>query len=248
MNKVGWVVGLLTILSLAGCGKQADSPTSGQQAAPAQSKAPEAAPPAPPPPPVTYAYDNWSDWDMDCAARSKDTNAPCAVVRKRVCRIEGTKEGVACEHCGGQCREVVEDATSSPLHIYSKWGSWNGNCGQCDPESKPCKMRRTRVCLDRVAGKQVDCEFCGGACTEDEERTSTCDPDCKWTRVHTYSDASCNTRIPDDMFAGQWGPQTGSPFNSGCSETQPSEQCVKFGRNYYKWEACTPGCNAPVKK
>jgi len=31
----------------------------------------------------------------------------------------------------------------------------------------------------------------------------------------------------------KWGPQTNSPFNAGCSETQWSEKCVQFGRNYY---------------
>ena len=67
-------------------------------------------------------------------------------------------------------------------------------------------------------------------------------------RVHAYADKGCTLEVSDDIFAGQWGPQTNSPFNAGCSETQWSEKCVQFGRNYYKWEACTSGCTPPLKK
>ena len=49
-------------------------------------------------------------------------------------------------------------------------------------------------------------------------------------------------------FAGQWGPQTNSPFNAGCSETQWSDRCVQFGSAYYRWERCVRGCTPPMRK
>ena len=77
---------------------------------------------------------------------------------------------------------------------------------------------------------------------------SGCSPECKWTHVHAYSDNACTNEILGDTFAGQWGPQTNSPFNAGCSETEWSEKCVKFGSAYYKWERCVRGCTPPLKK
>lgn len=232
------VAGLLA-LNLAGCKKQE-----------AQNQTAKSAPPAyeSPAAPKKYAYNDWSDWQLDCTKRGSDTSAPCAAVRKRVCQVEGTKEGVACEFCGGQCREEVADEKSSPLHFYAAWSGWQSNCNTCDPDPKACKAERTRLCLDRVAGRSTDCEFCGGACKEQEDRMSGCAADCKWTQVHSFSDQACTVANKDDIFAGQWGPRTGSPFNSGCSETQSNDQCVKFGRNYYRWERCVPGCAAPMKK
>jgi hypothetical protein len=77
---------------------------------------------------------------------------------------------------------------------------------------------------------------------------SSCAPECKWTRVHAYSDSACTNEIPNDTFAGQWGPQTNSPFNAGCSETEWIDKCVKFGGAYYRWERCVRGCTPPLKK
>jgi hypothetical protein len=48
-----------------------------------------------------------------------EPNRTCAAVRKRVCQIEGEQEGVACEHCGGECKQSVADDKSPPLHIYA---------------------------------------------------------------------------------------------------------------------------------
>lgn len=238
-----WLVTGVLALSLSGC-KKPETQGKIDKSAPA---AAVTGTPSAPVAPKSYAYADWSDWQLDCAKRGADTTAPCAAVRKRVCQVEGTKEGVACEFCGGQCREEVADDKSSPLHFYAAWSGWQSNCNTCDPDPKACKAERTRICLDRVAGRQADCEFCGGACKEQEERVSGCAADCKWTQVQSFSDQGCTIANKDDIFAGQWGPRTGSPFNSGCSETQANEQCVKFGRNYYKWGRCVPGCAAPMK-
>lgn len=227
-------------LSVAGCGKREDSTAAIKPASPAAST-PRAASAR------TYAYGDWSAWQLDCAKRAAEPHLPCAAVRKRVCQIEGTQEGVACEHCGGQCREEVADDKSTPLHFYAAWSGWQSGCNACDAEPKPCKAERSRLCLDRVAGKATDCEFCGGACKEQEERMSGCAPECKWTRVHAYADQACTIEIRGDIFAGQWGPQTNSPFNAGCSETLWTDKCVQFGKNYYKWEPCTRGCSPPGK-
>ncbi len=241
-----WLHGVALLLGatllLNGCGKGADPSPPTPARGPAQPQA------APPPPPKTYAYGAWSDWEMDCRQRMEDRTSPCTATRKRVCLVEGTDEGVACEHCGGQCKEVVSDGTSSPLHLYSSWSPWSSNCGTCDPEPKDCSANRSRQCLDRLAGGVTDCEFCGGACTETELRQSACSADCKWTTIHAFSDDKCTVPARDDIFAGPWGPRTGSPYNAGCSETEWNRQCVKFGRNYYQWEPCVKSCVAPFSK
>jgi len=196
---------------------------------------------------VRYVYGDWSEWQLDCSKRASDPSVPCAAVRKRICLVEHTKEGVACERCGGQCKEEVTDR-SSPLHIYTAWSDWTSRCESCSAEPKPCKAERTRSCIDRPGGAATDCEFCGGACKQQEDRMSSCSPECKWTRVHAYSDNACTNELPDDTFAGQWGPQTNSPFNAGCSETEWSNRCVKFGGAYYRWERCVRGCTPPLRK
>src|SRR5215831_20221143 len=76
------------------------------------------------------AYGDWSDWQLDCSKRASDPNATCAAVRKRICRVEGAAEGVACEQCGGQCKEEVTGDTP-PLHIYAAWSDWHSQCEQC---------------------------------------------------------------------------------------------------------------------
>ena len=229
-------------LTAAGCDRQRDNQEASKATAPSGAAAK----------PATalrkYAYGDWSDWQLDCSQRMSEPNRPCAAVRKRVCQVEGTQEGVACEYCGGKCKQSVADDKSTPLHIYAPWSGWQSGCNACDPEPRACKAERTRICLHRVTGNATDCEFCGGACKEQEDRMSSCTPECKWTRVHSYADKACTLEVSDDIFAGQWGPQTNSPFNAGCSETQWSEKCVQFGRNYYKWESCTPGCTPPLKK
>jgi hypothetical protein len=222
----------------ATCGKQGNEKT--------EVPAARATKPAPAKANVRYAFGEWSDWQLDCSRRTSDLDKPCAAVRKRICLIEDTKEGVACDHCGGQCREEVADR-SPPLYIYTAWSEWNDHCDPCSAQSRPCKADRTRICVDRPSGLKTDCEFCGGACKEEQDRVSGCSPECKWTRVHAYSDDACKREIRDDIFSGQWGPQTNSPFNAGCSQSQWSDKCVKFGRAYYKWEPCTPGCEAPMK-
>jgi len=65
----------------------------------------------------------------------------------------------------------------------------------------------SRLPADRPAGTATDCEFCGGACKQPEDRVSSCSPECKWTRVRAYSDNACANEIPDDTFAGRWGPR-----------------------------------------
>lgn len=228
-------------LTFTACGKQRETKE-------AAVKPPPKAAPAPAEPVKTYAYANWSDWQLDCSKRFADPNLPCAAVRKRVCQVEGTQEGVACENCGGQCREEIIEEKARPLHLYAAWSEWRNGCQPCDAEPRPCKTERTRMCLDRLTGKSTDCEFCGGNCKQQEDRMSDCSPECKWTQVHAYSDSNCTVKIRGDTFAGQWGPQTNSPFNAGCSTTQWNEKCVNFGKNYYKWEPCTPGCTPPMKR
>lgn len=224
---------VLIMLTLAGCSKRNTKDTNAKDA--------EAAPAR------RYAYGDWSDWQLDCTKRASDPNVPCAAVRKRVCQVEGTQEGVACNYCGGQCREEVADQ-NPPLYIYTAWSEWSNHCEQCSAEPKPCQADRERMCLDRPTGKRTDCEFCGGECKQQQDRMSGCAPECKWTTVHAYSDEFCTVEIRGDTFAGQWGPQTNSPFNAGCSETQWNDRCVKFGQAYYKWEACVRGCSPPFKK
>lgn len=236
---------LAVVLALSGCDRKPDASAPSATASPGAGSAPAA---PPPPPPKTYAYGDWSDWAMECRQRMTDQTSPCTAIRKRICLVEGTTEGVACEHCGGQCKEVVSDATSAPLHIYTPWSSWESNCKQCDPEPQACSAKRSRQCLDRLVGGVTDCEFCGGACSETEPRQSSCSPDCKWTTIHAYSDDKCTIPVKGDMFAGQWGPQTGSPYNAGCSETEWNRQCVKFGSNHYQWEPCVKSCTAPMTK
>jgi hypothetical protein len=203
--------------------------------------------PAPAAPTIRYVYGDWSEWQVDCSRRASDPNVPCAAVRKRICMIEGTSEGVGCDRCGGQCKEEIADK-SSPLYLYAAWSNWTSNCESCSAEPKPCKAERTRYCIARATGAATDCEFCGGACKEQEDRVAACSPECKWTRVHAYSDNGCTIEILNDTFAGQWGPQTNSPFNAGCSETQWSDRCVQFGNAYYKWERCVRGCTPPMRK
>jgi hypothetical protein len=202
---------------------------------------------APTTPTVRYVYGEWSEWQVDCSKRAADPNVPCVAVRKRICLTEGTREGISCDRCGGQCKDEVTDK-SPPLYIYGAWSDWSSNCESCSAEPRPCKAERTRSCITRLAGGSTDCEFCGGACKEQEDRLSGCAPECKWTRVHAYSDSACTNEVPDDTFAGQWGPQTNSPFNAGCSETQWIDKCVKFGNAYYKWERCVRGCTPPLRK
>jgi len=203
--------------------------------------------PAPATPTVRYVYGDWSEWQVDCSRRATDPAVPCAAVRKRICLIDGTREGVTCDRCGGQCREEVTDK-SPPLYIYATWSDWRNNCEACSAEPKPCKAERTRLCIARATGTPTDCEFCGGDCREQEGRVASCSPECKWTRVHAYSDNACTNELPNDTFAGQWGPQTNSPFNAGCSETQWSDRCVQFGSAYYRWERCVQGCTPPLRK
>lgn len=231
------LVTLMLALNLAGCGKRQEGRDVTAKPAPEVAATPK-----------KFAYGDWSAWQLDCAKRGSDLTAPCAAVRKRICQAADTSEGVACEHCGGQCREEVADGKSTPLHFYAAWSEWRSNCNACDAEPKACKAERSRICVDRVAGRATDCEFCGGACKEEEDRMSGCAADCKWTEVRSYSDKLCTIENKDDIFAGPWGPQTNTPFNAGCSETQPNDKCVSFGRNYYKWERCTPGCTPPFKK
>jgi hypothetical protein len=234
------VVALVVALTVAGCGERSRS----KDAPPKEAAKAVAVPSAPA---KRYVYGDWSDWQLDCSKRVADASLPCAAVRKRICEVEDTQEGVACDQCGGQCKEEVAD-TKPPLYIYAAWSEWNDRCDRCSAEPKPCQAERSRTCLERVAGKSTDCEFCGGACKEQQHSMSSCAPECKWTVVHAYSDAACTAEIQDDTFAGQWGPQTNSPFNAGCSETQWSDKCVQFGRAYYKWEPCVPGCSPPFKK
>src|SRR5262249_9713443 len=108
-------------------------------------------------PTVRYVYGGWSEWQVDCLRRAADPNVPCAAVRKRICLIEGTSEGVACDRCGGQCKEEIADK-SSPLYIYAEWSNWTNNCPSCSPEPKPCKAERTRFCIARATGTATDCE------------------------------------------------------------------------------------------
>jgi hypothetical protein len=225
------IAAVLISLSLVGCSKR--TANDARESQPASAK--------------RYAYGDWSDWQVDCTRRTSNPDLPCAAARKRVCQVEGTREGVDCTYCGGQCKEEVTDQ-NPPLYLYSAWSAWNSHCRQCSAEPTPCQAERERVCLNRLTGNPIDCEFCGGACKESEDRVSSCAPECKWTRVHAYSDDACTVEIRDDPVAGEWGPQTNSPFNAGCSETQWSDRCVKFGQAYYKWEPCVSGCSPPVKK
>jgi hypothetical protein len=194
--------------------------------------------------PGKFSYGQWSDWQLDCSPRASDPNASCAAVRRRICREEGTDQGVSCEQCGGQCREEVA-GRASPHYIYTAWSDWRSNCPECSPTAQPCKAERKRQCLDRPSGKPADCEFCGGACREEQQRTATCGPECKWTRIHAYSDESCTVERRADGIAGYWGPQTNSPWNAGCSESKWTDACVGFGSMYYKWEPCVRGCARP---
>src|SRR5262245_30609250 len=57
--------------------------------------------PAPAPSIVRYVYGDWSEWQVDCSRRTADPNVPCAAVRKRICLIDGTRDGVTCDRCGG---------------------------------------------------------------------------------------------------------------------------------------------------
>ena len=50
--------------------------------------------PAPAAPTIRYVYGDWSEWQVDCSRRASDPNVLCAAVRKRICLIEGTSEGV----------------------------------------------------------------------------------------------------------------------------------------------------------
>jgi hypothetical protein len=162
--------------------------------------------PAPAAPTIRYVYGDWSEWQVDCSRRASDPNVPCAAVRKRICLIEGTNEGVGCDRCGGQCKEEIADK-SSHLYLYAAWSNWTSNCESCSAEPKPCKAERTRYCISRATGAATDCEFCGGACKEQEDRVAGCSPECKWTRVHAYSDNGCTIEILNDTFAGSGGPR-----------------------------------------
>ena len=194
-----------------------------------------------------YAYSAWSDWELDCSARTADAARPCAAVRKRVCRVEGTGEGVGCDQCGGNCKEEVTH-DGPPMYLYTAWSEWTNHCDSCSATPKPCKADRSRFCVNRATGQATDCEYCGGNCKEEEARMSSCSPESKWTTVHAYSDQACSVEIRGDTFAGQWGPQTNTPFNAGCSETQWNDKCVRFGAAYYKWEPCVRGCTPPFTK
>ena len=120
-------------LTAAGCDRQRDNKEASKPAKPSTA-------------PRKYAYGDWSDWQLDCSKRMSEPNRPCAAVRKRVCLVEGTQEGVACEHCGGECRQVVTDDKCTPLHIYASWSEWQSGCNVCDPEPRPCKDARARLC------------------------------------------------------------------------------------------------------
>src|SRR5262249_15042140 len=109
--------------------------------------------------------------ELDWSKRATDPSVPCAAVRRSICLVEHTKEGVTCDRCGGQCKEEITDR-SSPLYIYTAWSDWNNHCESCSAEPKPCKAERTRSCVDRPAGTATDCEFCGGACKQQEDRLS----------------------------------------------------------------------------
>ena len=207
------LIALLTVVGAAafgltapGCDRQRDDKEASKSAASSGAPARQASALR------TYAYGDWSEWQLDCSKRMSEPNRPCAAVRKRVCLVEGTPQGVACEHCGGECRQVVTDDKSTPLHIYASWSEWRSGCNACDPDPRPCKAERTRICLHRVTGNPTDCEFCGGACKEQEDRMSSCSPECRWTRLHAYADNACTVEVTDDTFAGLWGPQTNSPF------------------------------------
>lgn len=198
-------------------------------------------------PPARYAYEAWSDWQADCSQKQRDQSLPCAAVRQRICINEIDNKPVGCDYCGGVCEERITDL-KPPRYLYSKWSEWNDHCEDCDPSPNPCKADRSRFCMDRQTGQTTDCSFCGGQCKEEENRMSGCNPECKWTTIHAYSDPSCTIKVRENIFAGPWGPQTNSPFNRGCSDTQWSTQCVNFGDAYFKWEPCSPGCNPPFKK
>lgn len=193
--------------------------------------------------PPVYHYGQWSSWQLDCSRKNADSTVPCAAVRKRVCTNETTNEKVSCDLCGGQCKEEIADK-KPPLYVYTEWSRWYDDCKECSNTPKPCKAHRKRQCVDRSTGKITACEFCGGVCKEETSLISRCNPDCKWTRVHKYSDKNCT----DEIFVEQWGPQTNSPFNGGCSKTEWGGGCVKFGSYYHKWEPCVWGCNPPFKK